>query len=57
MDFCIRENIEHLHIRYFGTADPYFHPCDIPGFRLDIMGPEYNASPVSPQKFPVVPSR
>jgi hypothetical protein len=41
-DFCILHDIRHLRLRYFGTADPTYHLSDIPGFTLDIMGPEYN---------------
>lgn len=46
--FCTRNNIKHLHLRYFGTADANFHLGDIRGFTLDIMGPEYNDGPVTP---------
>jgi hypothetical protein len=46
--FCMRNDIRHLHLRYFGTADPNYHLGDIPGFKLDIMGPEYNDEPGPP---------
>ena len=44
-EFCVRNNIRLLHLRYFGTADPHYHLSEIPGSSLDIMGPEYNNEP------------
>jgi hypothetical protein len=47
-EFCRRNRIKHLRLRYFGTADPFVHLGDIPGLTLDIMGTEYNEDPVPP---------
>jgi len=47
-NFCIINDVRHLHLRYFGTADPYFHLSGIPNLTLDIMGPKYNNNPGPP---------
>jgi len=47
-DFCSRNNVRRLNLRYFGSADVFYHLGDIPGFTLDIMGPEHNDSPGPP---------
>ncbi len=46
--FCRRNRVGHLRLRYFGTADPFIHLGDIPGLTVDIMGTEYNDSPGPP---------